>query len=87
MAVVNVWKATSGAAVETVVETQVATAGQTLFTLVDFEYVLGGNLQVFINGVKQIKGATESYTETTVNTITFNDPIDAGDSVQFINFA
>ena len=87
MGVVNVWKATSGAEVTTQVENQVATAGQTLFTLADFLYVVGGNLQVFINGVKQIKGVTDAYTEPSTSTVLFNAGLDAGDSVQFINYS
>lgn len=86
MSVVNVWKATSGAAVTTNKEDQTATAGQTVFTLTGFTYVVGGNLQVFINGVKQIEGASESYVETDTSTITFNAGLDAGDLVQFIDF-
>lgn len=87
MAEVNVWKATAGAAVETQTEDQAAIAGQTLFTLTSITYVIGGNLMVFINGVKQIRGATESYTEPSTTTILFNAGLDAGDLVQFINFA
>ncbi len=86
MAVINVWKATAGAAVSTVVEDQTATASQTLFTLTSFTYILGGNLQVFINGVKQIKGASEAYTEASTATVLFTAGLDAGDLVQFINY-
>ena len=87
MPAVNVWKAEAGAAVSTTTEDQVATAAQTLFTLADITYVIGGNLQVFINGVKQIKGVSESYIEPTTTTILFNAGLDVGDLVQFINFA
>ncbi len=86
MAVINVWKATAGTAVSTVIEDQVATAAQTLFTLADFTYIIGGNLQVFINGVKQIKGASEAYTEASTSTILFTAGLDAGDLVQFIDY-
>jgi len=86
MGVINVWKATSGAAVTTEVETQTAAAGQTLFTLTTITYVVGGNLQVFINGVKQVIGSAESYTEPSSTTILFNAGLDAGDIVQFINY-
>jgi len=87
MGAVNVWAAAAGADVSTTVETQTATAAQTLFTLADITYIVGGNLQVFINGVKQIIGATESYTEPTATTVLFNAGLDAGDLVQFVNYA
>ncbi len=86
MAVINVWKATAGAAVSTVVENQTATTSQTLFTLTDFTYIIGGNLQVFINGVKQIKGNAEAYIEDSTSTILFTTGLDAGDLVQFIDY-
>lgn len=86
MGVVNVWKATAGAAVSSSREIQVATAGQTVFTLTEFTYVLDSNLQVFINGVKQIIGASNAYVETDTSTITFTAGLDAGDSVEFVNF-
>lgn len=86
MGVINVWKATSGAAVTTQTEDQTATAAQTLFTLADFTYIVGGNLQVFINGVKQIRGSGEAYTEPSTSTILFTAGLDAGDLVQFINY-
>ncbi len=86
MGVINVWKATAGAAVSTETEDQTATASQTLFTLATLTYIVGGNLQVFINGVKQIKGASEAYTEPSTSTILFTAGLDAGDLVQFVNY-
>jgi len=84
---INVWRATVGAAVETVKETQTAIAGQTVFTLTSITYVPGsGNLFVYINGVKQIEGASNAYTETDPTTVTFTSGLDAGDEVQFVNF-
>jgi len=86
MAVINVWKATAGAAVSSQTETQTATAAQVIFTLTSITYIVGGNLQVFINGVKQIIGAAESYLETSTTVVTFNAGLDAGDLVEFVDY-
>lgn len=84
---VNVWRVTAGVAVTTDTENQVATASQTVFTLTSMTYVVGGNLQVFVNGVKQIKGASDAYVETSTTVVTFNVGLDVGDDVQFMNQA
>jgi hypothetical protein len=61
-------------------QTIIATAGQTVFTLID-SYVVGGNrLNVFINGVRQNPSA---YTETNSTTVTFSDPLNLNDAVLF----
>ena len=83
---INVWKVSSGTEVTSITEEQIATAAQTVFTLVDFTYVIGANLMVFINGVKQIKGAANAYEETSTSVITFTEGLDAGDIVEFVNF-
>ena len=69
-------------------EVQVATAGQTVFTLAVNEYTVGaGNLVVFVNGVRQ---PSTAYTETGTtgelsSTVTFNTAeLEAGDQVFFI---
>jgi hypothetical protein len=65
---------------------QTATAGQTVFT--GLSYTTGNNsLKVFVNGSKQIVGASApgSYVETNSTTITFNSPgLNAGDYVEFL---
>ena len=66
-------------------EIQTATAGQTVFTLNDFEYVPGtGNLSVFVDGVNQYgPGAQYAYVETDSSTITFVSGLHVGASVKF----
>ena len=63
-----------------------ATAGQTVFT--GLTYTPGNNsMKVFVNGSKQILGATVpgSYLETNSTTITFNSPgLNVGDVVEFL---
>lgn len=44
-------------------------------------------LQVFVNGIKQIEGASYSYTVTGSNQITFNSALIDLDEVEFISFA
>jgi hypothetical protein len=63
-------------------DVQVATAGQTVFT-VGFTYSVGNNsLSVLVNGSKQI--ATLNYIETNTSTVTFVDGLNAGDVVEFV---
>jgi hypothetical protein len=61
---------------------QIATAGQTIFT-VGFSYTVGYDLlNVLVNGSKQI--ATLNYIETNSTTITFVDGLNVGDVVEFV---
>ena len=61
---------------------QVATVGQTVFT-VGFTYTVGNNtLNVLVNGSKQI--ATLNYIETNTSTVTFVSGLNAGDVVEFV---
>ena len=61
---------------------QLATAGQTAFT-VGFTYTPGNNsLNVLVNGSKQI--VTLNYTETNTTTVTFLTGLNVGDVVEFI---
>lgn len=74
---------TGQAVTSTEEETQTATQGQTVFTLVNFDYATGtNNLAVFVNGSKQVSGV--NYSETNVNTVTFNTGLNAGDIVEFL---
>ena len=74
---------TGQAVTSTEEETQTATQGQTVFTLVNFDYSPGtNNLAVFVNGSKQVSGV--NYSETSVNTVTFNTGLNAGDIVEFL---
>ena len=66
----------------TAVETQVASAGQTVFTLTGIIYTPGiNNLRVSINGLVQYAGA---YVETAADTITFSEGLIEGDVVEFV---
>ena len=61
---------------------QIATAGQTVFT-VGFTYAVGNNtLNVLVNGSKQIVGL--NYVETSSTIVTFVDGLNAGDVVEFV---
>ncbi len=63
-------------------EEQVATAGQTVFTLTEVTYSTDvNNLSIYINGVRQ---SHSSYTETSTTTVTFSSPLDLGDKVLFV---
>lgn len=66
-------------------EIQTATAGQTVFTLTEFQYEPGtGNLSVFVDGVNQYgPGAQYAYVETDSSTITFVSGLHVGASVKF----
>ena len=62
--------------------TVTATSGQTVFT-VPFTYTVGtNNLNVFINGVRQILGS--SYTETSTTSITFSAAVPVTAVVEFV---
>ena len=64
---------------------QIATANQTIFT--GLSYTTGNNsMKVFVNGSKQILGASSpgSYVETNSSTITFNTGLNVGDVVEFL---
>jgi len=61
-------------------ERQVATAGQTAFTLTN-SYVVGTNgITVYVNGILQ---TIAEYVETSNSVITFNTSLTAGDNVDF----
>jgi len=63
-------------------EVQTATQGQTVFTLVDIQYVPAtNNLAVYVNGSKQIDPT--NYVETDSTTVTFVSGLNVGDVVQF----
>lgn len=63
-------------------ETQIATNGQTVFTLTTMQYQTGtDNLAVYVNGSKQI--ITVNYNETNATTVTFVSGLSAGDKVEF----
>lgn len=66
-------------------EIQTATAGQTVFTLTEFEYQPGtGNLSVFVDGVNQYgPGAQYAFVETDSTTVTFVSGLHVGASVKF----
>ena len=66
-------------------EIQTATAGQTVFTLADIDYVPGtNNLSVFVDGVNQYgPGAQYAFVETDSTTITFVSGLHVGASVKF----
>ena len=74
----------AGSAVQTTEEeVQTATQGQTVFTLATISYTPEtNNIAVFVNGSKQVSGA--NYSESSVNTITFNSGLNAGDIVEFL---
>lgn len=64
-------------------EVQIATEGQTVFT-VGKKFKTGVNhIKVFVNGLLQEVGEDKSYVETADNEITFNEPLPAGCIVSF----
>ena len=70
-------------------ETAVATASQTVFNTTLTTQANGSGktyLLVFVNGVKQIEGASKSYTVTGANQITFNTGLTVGADVEFTSF-
>lgn len=62
---------------------QVATAGQTVFTLGDSYPSNQSAIAVYVNGLR-MEGAAVDFTETNDTTITFTSPLAAGDSVIFV---
>ena len=63
-------------------ENQVATAGQTTFTLTTMTYVPGSNtLSVFIDGVNQL--LDDAFTETSSTVVTFTAGLHVGAKVRF----
>ena len=62
---------------------QVATAGQTLFTLADPYPVNQSALAAYVNGLR-MEGAGADFTETSDTAVTFTSPLAAGDSVIFV---
>lgn len=63
-------------------ETQIATAGQTVFNLVSFNYTPGTfTLQVYVNGIRRRVGA--NYTETSSSRVTLLTPSVLNDAVTF----
>lgn len=63
-------------------EQQVATEGQTVVTINDWTYPMGGvALEVYVNGLRQEYG--DAYTETSNSSITFTGALSAGDQLLF----
>jgi hypothetical protein len=63
-------------------ETQIATQGQTVFTLATIQYTPAvNNLLIFVNGSKQIIG--DNFIETSSTVITFVNGLNDGDVVDF----
>lgn len=90
---INVWEVSSCAvnndlgveilAASVASELQIATAGQTVFTLNTISYIPGSNnLRVSIQGATQYLAAG-AYVETSSNTVTFSSGLEAGDQVLF----
>lgn len=65
-------------------EVQVATAGQTVFTLTTMQYQPGTNsLSVFVDGVNQYDGVSYAYVETSSTVVTFTAGLHVGALVKF----
>jgi hypothetical protein len=65
-------------------EIQVATAGQTVFTLTTMQYQPGTNsLTVFVDGVNQYDGSSYAYVETSSTVVTFTAGLHVGALVKF----
>lgn len=65
------------------VETYEAVGGESLLLIIGFSYTPGSNrLQVFRNGLLQ--QLVDDYTETSVNSITLVDPLEAGEKIKFM---
>lgn len=62
---------------------QVATAGQTVFTLADSYPSNQSAIAAYVNGLR-MEGAAVDFTETSDTTVTFSRPLAAGDSVIFV---
>lgn len=73
---------------KTTVEVFTATEGQTTFTLTTPYTVNGNNLLTIVNSSFQISKSANatlgSYTESSINTVTFDEGLNAGDTVVFI---
>jgi hypothetical protein len=67
-------------------EVQIATAGQTVFTLTTMQYQPGTNsLVVYVDGVNQVEGGSYSYVETDSTTVTFTSGLHVGAVVKFVS--
>lgn len=67
-------------------EVQIATAGQTVFTLTTMQYQPGtNNLVVYVDGVNQVEGGSYSYVETNSTTVTFTAGLHVGAVVKFVS--
>jgi hypothetical protein len=67
-------------------EVQIATAGQTVFTLTTMQYAPGtNNLVVYVDGVNQVEGGAYSYVETDSTTVTFTAGLHLGAVVKFVS--
>lgn len=67
-------------------EVQIATAGQTVFTLTMMQYAPGtNNLVVYVDGVNQVEGGSYSYVETDSTTVTFTAGLHVGAVVKFVS--
>lgn len=62
----------------------IATSGQTVFNLTDFNYAVGSNnLSVYVNGVRAFAGT--DYTEADQDTVIFLAGVTLGAEVQFVS--
>jgi hypothetical protein len=67
-------------------EVQIATAGQTVFTLTTMQYQPGlNNLVVYVDGVNQVEGGSYSFVETNSTTVTFTAGLHLGAVVKFVS--
>jgi hypothetical protein len=67
-------------------EVQIATAGQTVFTLTTMSYQPGlNNLVVYVDGVNQVEGGSYSFVETNSTTVTFTAGLHLGAVVKFVS--
>jgi hypothetical protein len=67
-------------------EVQIATAGQTVFTLTTMSYQPGtNNLVVYVDGVNQYEGSTYSFIETSSTVVTFTAGLHVGALVKFVS--
>jgi hypothetical protein len=67
-------------------EVQVATAGQTVFTLTTMQYAPStNNLVVYVDGVNQIEGGAYSFVETSSTVVTFVAGLHVGALVKFVS--
>lgn len=69
------------AAFARLIETFIATQGQTIFTISDGYFI--GQVDVFVNGVRL---SSDDFTATNGSTIILNTPVDANDIVDVIKF-